>query len=196
MELELFGFRRRWVAVVVAILSGIALVVEVLNAGGSDASHGVLIAIAGGVAAGAAKFFGNPRDDADEDAQGDHPAVRFLFQAVNAGEYEGAEDIVDPEFRAYAFGYPLGAGDVESGPALLVIWAAKIEMILEHGHGDPVHVGEVLGTGDAFAVGEEEFLGICLDGGEPPRDRSRPLIQRFSHARMLLLAVSIDGGAL
>ena len=130
MELELVRFRRRWVAVVVAVLSGIALVVEVLNGGGTDASHGVLIAIVGGVAAGAKKFFGTPSDDADEDAQGDHPAVRFLFQAVNAGVYEGVEDIVDPEFRAYAFGYPLGTGDVDRGPALLVesleYWRAEI----------------------------------------------------------------------
>ena len=115
--IEPFGFKRRWVAVTVAILGGIGLVVEVLNGGGTDTQHGVLIAIVGGIAA---KFFGSKRDAADEDAQGDHPAVRFLFQAANAGEFEGVEDIVDREFRAYAFGYPLGTRDVDRGPALLV----------------------------------------------------------------------------
>ena len=130
MEIEPSSFKRRWVAALVAVLSAVALAVEVLNGGGSDTQHGVLVAIVGGIAAGAAKFFGKPRDDADEDAQGDHPAVRFLFQAANTGEYEGVEDIVDPEFRAYAFGYPLGTAEVDRGPALLVealeYWRAEI----------------------------------------------------------------------
>ena len=120
MHIEPFGFRRRWVAVFVTMLSGLLLVVEVLRAGGTHVSHGLLIAIVGGVAAGAKKVFGNPRDDAGEDAQGDHPVVRFLFQAANTGEYEGVENLVGPEFRAYALGYPLGTSEVESGPALLV----------------------------------------------------------------------------
>ena len=120
MYIEPFGFKRRWVAATVAILSAVALVVEVLSGGGTDVNHGVLVAVVGGVAAGAAKFFGSKSDDADADAQGDHPVVRFLFQAANAGEYEGVEDIVDPEFRAYAFGYPLGTAEVDRGPALLV----------------------------------------------------------------------------
>ena len=117
---EPVGLKRRRVAAVVAILSAVALVVEALSGFGSDVSHGVLVAVVGGLAAGAAKFFGSKSDDADEDAQGDHRVVRFLFGAANAGEYEGVEDIVDPEFRAYAFGYPLGTAEVDRGPELLV----------------------------------------------------------------------------
>lgn len=117
LDTEPFSFKRRWVAAVVAIVTVVGVVVEVVNGGGTDVSHGVLVAIVGGIAA---KFLGSKRDDADEDAQGGHPAVRFLFQAANAGEFEGAEDIVDPEFRAYAFGYPLGTVEVDRGPALLV----------------------------------------------------------------------------
>lgn len=117
LEIEPLHFRRRWLGGLIAVAGGFGLVVALLNGGGGDTRHGVLISIAGGLAV---KFFGKKRGDADEDAQGEHPVVRFLFKAMNSGEYEGAEEFLDPSFRAFAQGYPLGSGEVDSGPGLLV----------------------------------------------------------------------------
>ena len=78
----------------------------------------VLISIA--VGAIATKFFGSRHRDADDDAQGDHPVVRALFEAMNTGEFDGLRDLVDEDFHNYANGSPLTIGTVDRGPDLVV----------------------------------------------------------------------------
>jgi hypothetical protein len=42
-----------------------------------------------------------------------------MFNAVNTGDFEGVEDIVSDDFRAYADGYPLLMDEADQGPVLL-----------------------------------------------------------------------------
>ncbi len=77
----------------------------------------VLISLAVGVAA---KYFGSRRDDADEDVQGNHPVVQAVFGAINTGDFDGLEDMVDEEFQIYANGHRAVRGTVDRGPDLLV----------------------------------------------------------------------------
>jgi ketosteroid isomerase-like protein len=78
----------------------------------------VLISMAIGVVA--KKFFGSRHRDADEDVQGDHPVVRAIFGAMNTGDFDGFEDIVDEECRVYANGHRVESETVDRGPELLV----------------------------------------------------------------------------
>ncbi|MEE9177984.1 MAG: nuclear transport factor 2 family protein [Acidimicrobiia bacterium] len=77
----------------------------------------VLITLAVGVAA---KFFGSRHRDADDDIQGDHPVVRAIFGAMNTGDFDGLEDLVDEECQNYANGNRLTIGTVDRGPDLVV----------------------------------------------------------------------------
>jgi hypothetical protein len=92
----------------------VALLVE-LGAGTGGLEHGLLI----GAGLLLCKAFGHKRDDADEDAQGEHPVTRFMFNAMNTGDFEGVEDIAADDLRAFADGYPLLMEEAEQGPALL-----------------------------------------------------------------------------
>ena len=92
----------------------IAFLLE-MRLGEASMDHGLLI----GAGILIARYFGKKGDHADEDAQGEHPATRFLFKAINEGDFEGAEDIVSEEFRAYANGYPLLADELDQGPQLI-----------------------------------------------------------------------------
>ena len=91
-----------------------ALLIE-LQAGTGGLEYGLLIS------AGLLiyKAFGHKHDDADESAQGDHPVTRFMFNAVNTGDFEGVDDIVSDDFRAFADGYPLMMDEADKGPVLL-----------------------------------------------------------------------------
>jgi hypothetical protein len=60
------------------------------------------------------KFFGNKEDD--EGAIGEHPVVRFLFDALTTGNIEATDEIVDPNFRGYANGYPVFDPSDGNGP--------------------------------------------------------------------------------
>ncbi|MGD8684547.1 MAG: hypothetical protein PVG27_11395 [Chloroflexota bacterium] len=91
-----------------------ALLIE-LQAGAGGLGYGLLV----GAGLLLYKAFGHKRDDADESAQGDHPVTRFMFNAVNTGDFEGVEDIVSDDFRAYADGYPLLMDEADQGPVLL-----------------------------------------------------------------------------
>jgi len=86
-----------------------------LEAGTDSLEHGLLI----GAGLLIYKAFGHKSDDADEDAQGEHPVTRFMFQAMNSGDFEGAEEIAADDLRAFANGYPLLMEEAEQGPALL-----------------------------------------------------------------------------
>ncbi len=46
-------------------------------------------------------FFGNKKED-DDGASGEHPVVRFLFDAMTTGNVDATDDMVAPEFRGYA----------------------------------------------------------------------------------------------
>ena len=109
----------RWMARVTAhvALTGaltVALLVE-LEAGTGGLEHGLLI----GAGLLIYKAFGHKSDDADEDAQGEHPVTRFMFKAMNSGEFEGVDDIAADDLRLFADGYPLLMEEAEQGPALL-----------------------------------------------------------------------------
>jgi len=60
------------------------------------------------------KFFGSKEDD--EGAIGEHPVVRFLFEAMTTGNIEATDEIVDPNFRGYANGYPVFDPSDGNGP--------------------------------------------------------------------------------
>ena len=92
----------------------VALLVE-LHAGAGDLEYGLLI----GAGLLLYKAFGHKSDDADESAQGEHPVTRFVFNAMNTGDFEGVEDIVADDFRMFADGYPLLMDEADQGPALL-----------------------------------------------------------------------------
>ena len=77
-----------------------------------------LISVA--VGAIAARFFGKKRDDADEDAQGDHPIVRAMFLAVNTGEDGDLRDLLHPELRLYMNDYPVPDPVRDHGPMLML----------------------------------------------------------------------------
>ena len=61
------------------------------------------------------KFFGNKKED-DEGAIGEHPVVRFLFAAMTTGNVDATEEMVDPDFRGYANGYPVFDPSDGNGP--------------------------------------------------------------------------------
>ena len=113
------GRSPRWVARLTAhtAITGaltVALLME-LQAGTGNLEHGLLI----GAGLLIYKAFGHKNEDADEDAQGEHPVTRFMFKAMNSGDFEGVEDIVADDLRAFADGYPLLMEEAEQGPALL-----------------------------------------------------------------------------
>jgi hypothetical protein len=92
----------------------VALLIE-LEAGTGGLEYGLLI----GAGLLLYKAFGHKSDDADENAQGEHPVTRFMFNAMNTGDFEGVEDIAADDFKAFADGYPLLMEDADQGPALL-----------------------------------------------------------------------------
>ena len=61
------------------------------------------------------KFFGNKKED-DDGAIGEHPVVRFLFAAMTTGNVDATEEMVDPDFRGYANGYPVFDPSDGNGP--------------------------------------------------------------------------------
>jgi len=92
----------------------VALLIE-LQAGTGGLEYGLLI----GAGLLLYKAFGHKHDDADENAQGEHPVTRFMFNAMNTGDFDGVEDIAADDFRAFADGYPLLMDEADQGPALL-----------------------------------------------------------------------------
>lgn len=76
----------------------------------------VLIAMGGVVAK---RFFGNDRDDADDDTQGKNKFTRFLFRAANAGDYTDTSTLVSEDFTAYTNGHQMGSDEVKEGPKVL-----------------------------------------------------------------------------
>ena len=46
------------------------------------------------------KFFGNKKED-DDGAIGEHPVVRFLFDAMTTGNVDATDEMVDPDFREF-----------------------------------------------------------------------------------------------
>jgi hypothetical protein len=91
-----------------------ALLIE-LQAGSGGLEYGLLI----GAGLLLYKAFGHKSDDADENAQGEHPVTRFVFNAMNTGDFEGIEDTVADDFKMFADGYPLLMDEADQGPALL-----------------------------------------------------------------------------
>ena len=61
------------------------------------------------------KFFGNKKED-DDGAIGEHPVVRFLFAAMTTGNVDATDEMVDPDFRGYANGYPVFDPSDGNGP--------------------------------------------------------------------------------
>jgi hypothetical protein len=61
------------------------------------------------------KFFGNKKED-DDGAIGQHPVVRFLFDAMTTGNVDATDEMVAPEFRGYANGYPVFDPSDGNGP--------------------------------------------------------------------------------
>ena len=61
------------------------------------------------------KFFGSKKED-DEGTIGDHPMVRFLFDALTTGNIDATDEMVDPDFRGYANGYPVFDPSDGQGP--------------------------------------------------------------------------------
>ena len=61
------------------------------------------------------KFFGSKKED-DEGTIGDHPMVRFLFDALITGNIDQTDEMVDPDFRGYANGYPVFDPSDGQGP--------------------------------------------------------------------------------
>ena len=61
------------------------------------------------------KFFGSKKED-DEGTIGDHPTVRFLFDALINGNIDATDEMVDPDFRGYANGYPVFDPSDGQGP--------------------------------------------------------------------------------
>lgn len=109
----------RWRSVPVAhgiilglLLLGLALELAATHSG---LQHGLLI----GAALLIKKHFGSKSDDADGDVQGEHAVTRCLFRAANAREFDGVEDVVSEDFRAYANGYAMYAEETDRGPELL-----------------------------------------------------------------------------
>ena len=95
-------------AIAVAALAGL-----LSDAPGQDL--GLII----GITLLAAKVLGNKADDGEDDVQGQHPITRFVFGAVNGGDFEDTDELVDDEFRAYANGYPMVVVGADHGPELL-----------------------------------------------------------------------------
>ncbi len=50
------------------------------------------------------KFFGDKKEG-DDGAIGEHPVVRFLFDALTTGNIDATDEMVAPDFRGYANGY-------------------------------------------------------------------------------------------
>lgn len=67
------------------------------------------------VALGYKKFFGN-KEENDDGTIGEHPVVRFLFDALTTGNIEATAEMVDPDFRGYANGYPVFEPGNGNGP--------------------------------------------------------------------------------
>ncbi len=61
------------------------------------------------------KFFGNKKEE-DDEAIGEHPVVRFLFDALTTGNIDATHEMVDPNFRGYANGYPVFDPSDGNGP--------------------------------------------------------------------------------
>lgn len=61
------------------------------------------------------KFFGSKKED-NEGTIGDHPMVRFLFDALITGNIDATDEMVDPDFRGYANGYPVFDPSNGQGP--------------------------------------------------------------------------------
>ncbi len=52
------------------------------------------------------KFFGNKKGD-DDGTIGEHPVVRFLFDALTTGNIDATDEMVAADFRGYANSYPV-----------------------------------------------------------------------------------------
>ncbi len=61
------------------------------------------------------KFFGKKKEN-DDGSIGDHPAVRFLFYTWTTGDTDETEEMVAPDFRGYANGYPIFEPEDGNGP--------------------------------------------------------------------------------
>ena len=108
------AFASRAVHLALTGVLSVALLIE-LQAGTAGLEYGLLI----GAGLLLYKAFGHRHDDADENAQGEHPVTRFVFNAMNTGDFEGVEDIVADDFKMFADGYPLLMDEADQGPALL-----------------------------------------------------------------------------
>lgn len=77
----------------------------------------VMIAAAVGAAV---KWFGSRRDDADDDVQGDDPIVRAMFKAVNDGEIDDLEKLIDDSCTIWVNSEQLARNDgaLTHGPDL------------------------------------------------------------------------------
>jgi hypothetical protein len=111
---DLREFASRSVHLALTGVLSVALLIE-LQAGPGGLEYGLLI----GAGLLLYKKFGHKSDDADENAQGEHPVTRFIFNAMNTGDFEGVEDIVADDFKMFADGYPLLMDEADQGPALL-----------------------------------------------------------------------------
>lgn len=85
----------------------------------------VMIAAAIGLVA---KKFGEKREDADDDVQGDDPIVRALFKAINLGVADDLEELVDDACTVTMNSYEVTRNDgaLDHGPAL---WKDAIDDI-------------------------------------------------------------------
>lgn len=61
------------------------------------------------------KFFGS-KEENDEGVIGDHPVVRFLFDALTTGNVDATDEMVGPDFKGYANGYPVFDPSNGNGP--------------------------------------------------------------------------------
>ena len=77
----------------------------------------VMVAAAVGAAV---KWFGNKRDDSDDEVQGDDPIVRALFKAVNEGEIDDLKKLIDDTCTIWVNSEPLTRNDddLDHGPDL------------------------------------------------------------------------------
>ena len=77
----------------------------------------VMIAAAVGAAV---KWFGNKRNDADDNVQGDDPIVRAMFKAVNDGEIDDLKKLIDANCTIWVNSVQLARNDgaLTEGPDL------------------------------------------------------------------------------
>lgn len=104
---------KRFLLLVAVDLVVLAVLVTILRSSGHTGPHLALIPTL--IVLTAKKFFGSKKDE--DLAFGDHPAVRFTFEALATGELANVHKMVAADFLGYANGYPVVDSHGADGPA-------------------------------------------------------------------------------